>query len=96
MAVLPSKSFAVPDHVLVREVGGESVLLNLQSETYFGLDETGTRIWTALTRYPSVDEACRALLSEFDVEPERLERDVAELAGTLVEKGLLAPSGDHE
>lgn len=96
MAVLPSTRFAVPDHVLVREVGGESVLLNLQSETYFGLDETGTRIWSALTRYPSVEEACRALVEEFDVEPQRLAGDVAELAGTLVEKGLLAPSGTVE
>lgn len=93
MAVSPSTRFAVPDHVLVREVGGESVLLNLQSETYFGLDETGTRIWSALTRYPSVEEACRALLTEFEVEPERLERDVAELADTLMDKGLLALAG---
>ena len=94
MAVLSSTRFAVPDHVLVRDVGGESVLLNLQSETYFGLDETGTRMWAALTRYPSLEEACRALVAEYEVDPHRLERDLANLAECLVEKGLLALAGD--
>src|SRR5437762_10901062 len=34
----------VPQHVLVRFMDGESVLLNLETERYFGLDETGTRM----------------------------------------------------
>jgi len=33
---------AVPSHVLVRFLDGESVFLNLETERYFGLDETGT------------------------------------------------------
>lgn len=92
MSLPPSTRFAVPDHVLVRELGGESVLLNLDTETYFGLDETGTRFWAALTSYPSLEEACRALDGVWDVDAERLERDVVELAEALVEKGLLAPT----
>ncbi len=31
--------------VLQQEVGGEAVLLDLASESYFGLDPVGTRIW---------------------------------------------------
>jgi hypothetical protein len=31
--------------VLVQELEGEAVLLNLASERYFGLDDVGTRIW---------------------------------------------------
>jgi len=37
----------LPD-VLSQEVDGETVLLNLNSENYFGLDEIGTRIWQLL------------------------------------------------
>ncbi|MBT6125779.1 MAG: PqqD family protein, partial [Halieaceae bacterium] len=33
-----------PD-VISQEVSGETVLLDLNSEHYFGLDEVGTRIW---------------------------------------------------
>lgn len=34
----------VPSHVLVRFLNKESVLLNIETERYFGLDETGTRV----------------------------------------------------
>ena len=47
----------VPTHVLVRHLGGESVLLNLESERYFGLDETGTRMLELATAMPSIDAA---------------------------------------
>jgi hypothetical protein len=40
---------SVPQHTLFRELAGEAVLLNLASGTYFGLDETGTSFWQALT-----------------------------------------------
>jgi hypothetical protein len=39
----------MPSDVLVSEQDSESVLLNLKTETYFGLDEVGTRMWGALT-----------------------------------------------
>lgn len=34
--------------ILVRELAGKSVLLNLGSESYFGLDDVSTCMWTAL------------------------------------------------
>jgi len=42
----------VPAHVLIRHLDGESVLLNLESERYFGLDATGTRMWELATTQP--------------------------------------------
>ena len=39
----------MPAHVLVRFLDRECVLLNLETEQYFGLDETGTRIWQLVT-----------------------------------------------
>jgi len=80
---------AVPPHVLVRFLDRESVLLNLQTEQYFGLDEIGTRMWQLLTTAPNVDAAYQDLLAEFDVEPETLRANLTELLGRLVENGLL-------
>ena len=79
----------VPDSVLVRELGGESVLLNLASESYFGLDESGTRMWGALTTSPSVGEAFDALLAEYEVEPDRLRADLDAFMQKLAAAGLL-------
>jgi len=79
----------VPQYVLVRVLDRESVLLNLETEKYFGLDETGTRMWQLVTTSPNIDAAYQELLAEFDVEPELLRTNLIELLGRLVENGLL-------
>ncbi|HLZ50910.1 MAG TPA: PqqD family protein [Candidatus Acidoferrum sp.] len=78
-----------PPHVLVRFLNKESVLLNLETERYFGLDETGTRMWQLVTASPNIDAAYRELQNEFDVEAEVLRSHLTELLGRLVENGLL-------
>jgi len=80
---------AAPAHVLVRFLDQESVLLNLQTEQYFGLDETGTRMWRLVTTSPSIDAAYQELLTEYDVQPDLLRENLTELLGHLVEHGLL-------
>jgi hypothetical protein len=80
---------AAPAHVLVRFLDRESVLLNLETERYFGLDETGTRMWQLTTDSPSIDVAYEKLLAEFDVEPELLRSNLLELLNRLVDNGLL-------
>jgi hypothetical protein len=80
---------AAPAHVLVRYLDCESVLLNLETEQYFGLDETGTRMWQLVMTSPSIDAAYQGLLAEFDVEPELLRTTLTELLGRLLDNGLL-------
>ena len=79
----------VPAHVLIRHLDGESVLLNLDSERYFGLDGTGTRMLELLTSMPSVEAAYKKLLEEFEVEPQLLRENLNELLNRLLENGLL-------
>jgi coenzyme PQQ synthesis protein D (PqqD) len=80
---------AVPAHVLVRFLDNESVFLNLESECYFGLDQTGTRMWQLVTAAPSIDAAYQQLLDEYDVAPELLRLNFTELLSRLVDNGLL-------
>ena len=84
--------FAAPEHVLVRELEGEAVLLDLEREVYFGLDEVATRFWVLLTTSGSVQAAFDAILKEFDVVPEVLEEDLSSLIRELVARGLLEPA----
>ena len=79
----------VPAHVLIRRLEGESVLLNLDSERYFGLDATGTRMWELVTSEPCIAMALEKLQEEYEVEPETLRTHLTELLGRLVENGLL-------
>ena len=84
----------VPTHVLIRFLDNESVLLNIQTERYFGLDETGTRMWQLATAAPKIEIAYQQLLDEYDVEAGLLRSNLTELLERLVENGLLeiAPS----
>lgn len=83
------KGVHVPDDVLRSDLSGESVLLNLKTETYFGLDETGTRMWEVLAGTVSIQAAFDVLKDEYDVEPHRLQKDLEELVDKLVGHGLL-------
>ena len=69
--------------VMVRQLGDESVLLDLNTQSYFGLDETGTRMWAALAGAPSIEKAFEALRDEYDVEPATLRVDMERFVQTL-------------
>src|SRR6267142_2387055 len=79
----------VPSHVLVRFLDKESVLLNIETERYFGLDETGTRMWQLVTAAPKIEVAYQQLLDEYDVEPGLLRENLTDLLSRLVDNGLL-------
>ena len=74
---------------MVREVGGEAVMLNLDSGRYFGLSETGARMLAVLSASESIRAAHEALLREYDVDAEQLQRDLDGLIQQLVEHGLI-------
>ncbi len=95
MSVSFEDRVTVPADVLMREIGGEAVILNLDSEQYYGLDEVGTRMWTVLTESESVGAAYEVLLAEYEVEPDELRADLARLVGELVEQGLLGLGTDR-
>ena len=84
-----SSRVIVPDTVLFRELDGESVLLNLKTESYLGLDRVGTRMWAVLTTQPSIQAAYDVLLAEYDVAPDVLRNDVEALLEQMIEHGLV-------
>ena len=86
-------SLEIPGHVLVREVDGEMVLLNLESEQYYGLDPVGASIVTKVTSMPTRD-AVAALSEDFEVDVAVLERDIEDLVEQLLSVGLLVRVAD--
>lgn len=74
---------------LINIIEGESVLLNLDNESYYGLDEVGTRMWELLTTSNSIQAAYDALLEEYDVDDATLRRDLLVFISNLIDQGLL-------
>jgi hypothetical protein len=89
MKPTPSTRVTVPNHVLLQELGGEAVILSLQSDGYYSLDDVGTRMWNVVTTAPSIAAARDALLEEYEVDPARLEQELIELVERLAAEGLV-------
>jgi len=89
MAFDPGQKFQIAPDVLFQEVSGETVLLDLESEQYFGLDAVGTRIWTLIGEGASIGAMIDILLQEYAVERATLEADLADLVARLAEAGLI-------
>ena len=89
MTISFSDRVTVPDDVLISHLQEESVILNLDSERYFGLDDVGTRFLSVLTTSESIEAACEQLSEEYDVDNDVLRRDLLALVEDLVNKGLL-------
>ena len=83
-----SRKLSASVDTLVNLVEQESVLLDLKSEQYFGLNESGTRMWAALMETRTVEGAYEKLLAEYDVEPEQLRKDLDDLVEKLLARGL--------
>lgn len=80
----------IPAQVMARQVGEETVILDLASGTYFGLDPVGARIWQLLTEGKTLAEACAAIIEEYEVTREKIEGDVLSLAEDLQAKQLIS------
>jgi Coenzyme PQQ synthesis protein D (PqqD) len=77
-------------NVVFQEVEGETVLLDLESEHYFSLDEVGARVWALLGEHDgNVEAIVAAMLAEFDVDEQTLRRDVDALIAQLRSAGLV-------
>jgi hypothetical protein len=95
VGVIPFTSRVLaPAHVLIRRVEGEAVLLNLNSERYFGLDPVGARMWELLTTSHSIQAAYENLLKEYDVGSGQLRENLETLLRNLLDNGLIEVAGE--
>ncbi len=82
--------YTISEDVVAREVGEETMLLDLASGTYFGLNPVGGRFWQLLEEGRSANEARDILLEEFEVEAGVLDADLAALLEEMAGKGLVS------
>jgi hypothetical protein len=75
--------------VLMQKVGDDSILLNLNTENYFSLDEIGTRIIDTLQESDSVAQAVGKLVGIYEVDEDKLTKDAVRLIEECEQNGLL-------
>jgi Coenzyme PQQ synthesis protein D (PqqD) len=85
----PFDTAEVPSQVMTREMGDETVILDLASGTYFSLNPIGTRFWQLVREGRTLAQMCDAMQDEYEVARDQLEADLQRLADDLVGRGLL-------
>lgn len=85
-----SSLMAVTNHACC-ELGGEAVVLNLDTGVYYGLDAVGARIWKLLQRPRSIAELRDLIVEEFEVDADRCEADLRPFVASLSSHGLVRP-----
>lgn len=94
MVDLALGKISIPADILVQEIAGEAVLLDLAGECYFGLDEVGTRIWQLLNEHGDVATVYQIMRDEFDVEDDQLRQDLSDFITKLQDNGLASVETD--
>jgi hypothetical protein len=83
-----NQKVTLSSEALSQEVAGETVIMDLASETYFGLDAVGTRIWQLLQDQHSLQSVFDTLQLEYDVPAATLTEDLEHLLSELHQAGL--------
>ena len=79
----------IPPQVMSRMVGDETVLLDLSSGVYFGVDGVAKVIWESVADGKSLGEAAAEIAAEFEVDEATAQADVVAFVSDLIERGLL-------
>ena len=86
----PDTKLSIPPQVMARLVDDETVLLDLESGMYFGLDGVGQLIWQSVSEGKTPGEIAGIIAAEFEVDEEQALADTLDFTRDLVERGLLA------
>jgi Coenzyme PQQ synthesis protein D (PqqD) len=79
----------LPQHVVHRSFVAETVMLNLNTGQYHGLNRTAGRMLEALQAAPTMGAVVPELAREYGVEPAQIETDLVTLCQELLERGLI-------
>jgi hypothetical protein len=79
----------ISDNVVWREFAGEVVILDLESQHYFGLTGSGNDMWQLIAEHGSSDQVLEHLSAKYDVDPTNLKSDFERLVNELAAKGMV-------
>lgn len=77
------------DDVLETEIDNETVMMDIEQGSYFGLNPVGSRIWALLADSIAIGDLCDRLTEEFEVPREQCEAQVFGFLENLLERGLV-------
>jgi hypothetical protein len=93
-ASLPTSRIRTPQHVVYRRLPSETIVFNLQTGRYHGLNATAGSMLEALERASCVRDAAATMAGEYTQPQTVVERDMCKLCDGLLARGLIELDGD--
>lgn len=89
MTLSDTDEFRLRDDLVVEEIDGEVVVLDLAGDKYFGLNSTSAQlVWQFIDDEATLAEIATGLADHFDISQETARADAAAFIGQLLESGL--------
>ncbi len=82
-------TISIAETVFAQEVDHEMVILDTESEQYFGLDETGAVIWQYLSENGALQQVFEIMFEKYEVDAKQLEADICRFTQELVDARLV-------
>jgi hypothetical protein len=79
----------VPDHVVFRGLAEETILLNIETGHYHGLDRVGGRFFEVIRECEGLGAASRRLAAEYAQPLPQIEADLVRFCVDLESRGLI-------
>jgi Coenzyme PQQ synthesis protein D (PqqD) len=89
MEISPASRFQATRQLSSADVGGESVVLNLQNGRYFGLNPVAATVLDWLAEPLSLDQLANRLTAKYAVDDARARHDLAQLLTALRKRQLI-------
>ncbi len=86
----PSATVTRSDRAIVEDVGGETVLLDLDGDTFLRLNTAGAALWNALDEPRSIEALAGELETAFGVDAQTAVADAAAFVEDMRGRGLLS------
>ena len=90
---ITSRRVRIPQHVVFRSFVSETVVLNLESGKYHGVNPTGGELLEALERFGNIGEAAADVARRHEQPVDEVERDLVAFCADLSDRGLIEIEG---
>lgn len=77
------------ENVTFEVVADEAILIDINTGTYFSLNEVGTEFWEMLDGEQTIEQHAATIAAKYEVEQNMVVDDLLELAGKMAKDNLI-------
>ena len=89
MTISTTQTFQRNSEIIASEIDNETVMMDKDFETYFGLQAIGSDVWKVLEQPISIEQIAEQLVQRYDVSIEQCIDDLMPLMSDFLENEMI-------